>query len=212
MKKYSLLIITILVAAIFLLLYFLLSQPKQHDTRADDHTEIASNNDTFKVHESAWSKKDQEQQQTIKQQDAIITDLMAGQHQTRVELDKSKSLAQRLANDIRGYNQDTGVYGRKLDSLINQVDNLTFLLGQYQQYSDSLNVVNEEQRDKYDALLTERAKIYSELRTNYDKVYKEYDQVFKVNKSMQKDLRRERLKTKIAAVLGLVAAGFMLMK
>ena len=164
------------------------------------------------AHEGAAAKLDQRLTDSIMQLNVTITDLKAGQKQTRVELDKSKNLAQRLASEIRGYNQDTGVYGRKMDSLVTQVESLTFLLNQYEQYSDSLNTVNAQQQGRYDSLLTARAKIYSELRTNYDKVFSEYNKVFKENKSTQKDLRRERLKTKIAAVLGLVAAGFMIMK
>lgn len=206
------LLIILLCSSVIVLLYFLLSQGKPHETRTSDHAEVITNNDTFKVHEAAWAKKDQEQQQTIRQQDAIIKDLMAGQRATRQELDKSKNLAQRLANEIRGYNHDTGVYGRKMDSLVTQVESLTFLLTQYEQYSDSLNTVNVQQQNRYESLLTERAKIYSELRTNYDKVYSEYNKMFNENKSAQKDLRRERLKTKIAAVFGLVAAGFMIIK
>ena len=205
-------IYTILTIAAIVLVIFLLLPDKHHETRTTDHAEIVTNNDTFKVHEAAWSRKEQGYLQSLKQQDAIITDLMAGQRQTRVELDKSKNLAQRLASEIRDYNQDTGVYGRKMDSLVQQVESLTFLLNQYEQYSDSLNTINAQQQGRYDSLLTERANIYSELRTNYDKVFSEYNKVFKENKSTQKDLRRERLKTKIAAVLGLVTAGFMIMK
>jgi peptidoglycan hydrolase CwlO-like protein len=209
MKK-TLYIILVIAAIVFLIFLFLPDKP--HETRSTDHAEVVTSNDTFKVHEAAAAKREQHLQDSIKQLNALINDLKAGQKQTRQELDKSKNLAQRLANDIRGYNQDTGVYGRKMDSLIGQVDNLTFLVGQYEQYSDSLNTVNAQQQGKYDSLLTERAKIYSELRTNYDKVFSEYNKVFKENKSTQKDLRREKLKTKIAAVLGLVAAGFMIMK
>ena len=209
-NKHAIIVGALIVVAICIAL--LLLSDKHHETRSTDHAEVVANNDTFKVHEKEWAKKDQEQQQTIRQQDVIIKDLMAGQHQTRSELDKSKNLAQRLANEIRGYNQDTGVYGRKMDSLVTQVESLTFLLTQYEQYSDSLNTVNAQQQGRYESLLTERAKIYSELRTNYDKVFSEYNKVFAENKSTQKDLRRERLKTKIAAVLGIVAAGFAIMK
>lgn len=205
-------LIILLSASVIVLLYFLLSQGKPHETRATDNAEVVTGNDTLKAHEAEWAKKEQVYIDSLKKTNALITDLKAGQKQTRQELDKSKNLAQRLANEIRGYNQDTGVYGRKMDSLVTQVESLTFLLTQYEQYSDSLNTVNTQQQDRYESLLTERAKIYSELRTNYDKVYSEYNKVFKENKSAQKDLRREKLKTKIAAVLGLVAAGFMIMK
>ena len=205
-------IYTILTIAAIAFVIFLLWPDKQHDTGTADHADIVTNNDTFKMHEGASAILDQRLTDSIKQLNVVITDLKAGQKQTRVELDKSKNLAQRLASEIRGYNQDTGVYGRKMDSLVTQVESLTFLLNQYEQYSDSLNTVNAQQQGRYDSLLTARAKIYSELRTNYDKVFSEYNKVFKENKSTQKDLRRERLKTKIAAVLGLVAAGFMIMK
>lgn len=205
-------LIILLSAGVIVLLYFLLSQGKPHETRSVDRDQIIADRDTLNVHAAAWAKKDQAQQDSIRNLNVVITDLKAGQKQTRQELDKSKNLAQRLANEIRGYNQDTGVYGRKMDSLVIQVESLTFLLTQYEQYSDSLNTVNAQQQGRYELLLTERAKIYSELRTNYDKVYSEYNKVFAENKSTQKDLRRERLKTKIAAVLGLVAAGLMIAK
>lgn len=205
-------IYTILTIAAIVFVIFLLWPDKQHETRETDHAEIVTNNDTLNAHEGVAAKLDQRLTDSIKQLNVVITDLKAGQKQTRVELDRSKNLAQRLASEIRDYNQDTGVYGRKMDSLVQQVESLTFLLNQYEQYSDSLNAVNGQQQGRYDSLLTARANIYSELRTNYDKVFSEYNKVFKENKSTQKDLRRERLKTKIAAVLGLVAAGFMIMK
>jgi chromosome segregation ATPase len=209
MKK-TLYIILAIAAIVFLIFLFLPDKP--HETRDTDHTEIVTNNDTLTVHTTLSALREHGLQDSIKHLNTIIVDLKAGQKQTRAELDKSKNLAQRMANEIRGYNQDTGVYGRKMDSLVEQVESLTFLLGQYEKYSDSLNAANEQQQGKYDSLLTERAKIYSELRNNYDKVYSEYNKVFKENKSTQKDLRREKLKTKIAAVLGMVAAGFMIMK
>lgn len=204
--------IILLGVAVAVLLYFLLSEPKQHDTHALENAALKVENDTLKAHLTASEKRNDSLTHSLRQRDAIIIDLTAGQRQVRQELDKSKNQAQRLANDVREYNKDTGVYGRKMDSLVDQVNNLTYLLRQYEQYTDSLNNINDKQKADYQALLNERAKINSELRSSYDKVYKEYQTVFIENKSMQKTLKREKLKTKIAAVLGLVAGALFIIK
>ena len=204
--------IILLSVTVGILLIFLLLPDKQHDTHAAENANLKIQNERLIADAAASKKKDDSLNLNIRQQDTVIKDLIGGQYQTRQELDKSKTLAQRYASEIREYNKDTGVYGRKMDSLVNEVDKLVYLLNQYEAYADSLNSINDKQKADYQALLSERARLNTELRNSYDKVYKEYQTVFNENKSMKKSLKREKLKTRIAAVLGLVAAGIMILK
>lgn len=199
------------VIAILFLLWTLFSDKPQPDSHVSDSIQLKADNDTLKTHLAISDKKVSDLQQSIGQQDIIIKDLYADRDAIRSQLDKTKSDAQRLADELKG-KQDTTAYGRKVDSLINQVQSLIGKLNLYEQKNDSLTAANEEQVEKYQALLNERNTIFSEMRHTYDDAIQKYKVLFNDDQKREKDLRKQKLKSKIAAALALIAAGLFIAK
>lgn len=191
-----------LIVALAICIAFLFWPDKQHDTHNTQRADVIADHDTLKAHGAKSDRIIDSLNKSIAGKDSAIISLKAGQQQTRKELDKKTTEANRLAGEIKAINKDTGYLARKVDSLIEQVQSLTFLLVQYEQSSDSLNTANEQMKISYEARDKEKDKAKAELQTAYDKLFKAYQTLFAETTSLQKDLRRQKLKTKIAAVLG----------
>jgi len=206
--------IIILICIALVLAWLLLYQGKDHDTHQSDYKEVVQLRDSFNRYEAGVVKNIEERNQTIRRQDSIIKDLMAERDAVRKDLDKSTNQAYRLTQELKAYKsaKDTSEYGRKFDSLLAEVENLTYLYTSYKQYSDSLTVVTGQQRQQLDSVINARAALYAELRRNYEQVNTKYVSLFNDYKDARKDIKRERLKTKVAAVLAIVAGGLMILK
>lgn len=200
------------VVALAICVAFLLWPDKQHDTHASQHADFVADHDTLKVHEPVSAHIVDSLKQTVTQQDAVIKDLMSGQAQTERKLNAKTAEVRTYIAQIREINQDTGFFGHMLDSLQQQVESLTFLVAQYEQYADSINNVNDSVRVNYEAIIKEKDKAKAELQAAYDKLYKGYQDLFADTGKMMKDLRRQKLKTKVAAVLGAAGAVILLLK
>lgn len=132
---------------------------------------------------------------------------------TRRELDKTKLIANRLASEVKSLQpEDTSEYSHKVDSLIIQSDNLTYLIHSYEQAVDSLSNLYDQQKITYENMISDKVKINELIRTSYDKVKTSYDGLYTDYGKLSKSLKRERLKTKVAAVIGLAAIGFLIAK
>jgi len=92
------------------------------------------------------------------------------------------------------------------------VNNLNFFLVQYEVYTDSLNRVNAALRANYETESAEKDKRIAALQVAYDNLFKAYQQLFADSRNLAKDLKRQKLKTKIAGVLGAAAAVLGLIK
>jgi hypothetical protein len=204
--------IIILAIAVAILLYWLLSGGKDHDTHASDHAQVIATYDTVKAHDAISARIIDSLSKNKDQQDIIIKDLMSGQEQYKGKLNKKAAEVSTLVAQIREINQDTGYFGHLLDSLERQVESLTFLLIHYEQNADSLNNANAAQKDNYEAIIKEKDKAKAELQAAYDQLYRLYDKLFKDYTGARKDNKRERLKTKIAALLALVVGGAAVLK
>jgi DNA repair exonuclease SbcCD ATPase subunit len=209
-KKYWIIGLSIVVGTV--LLYFLLHEPKPTDSHKDDHADIIATNDTLKAHDIVYDKiidslkKDNDQLKTANKS------LITGQAQTERKLNAKAYEVKTLVAQIREINQDTGFFGHLLDSLQGQVESLSFLLVQYEQYADSINSVNAAQQGNYEAIILEKDKRYNELKGAYDKLLTAYKELFNDYAKNQKSVRRERLKTKIAAILAMVAGAAAVLK
>lgn len=209
-KNYWLVIIV--AAGIAILLLFLLHGDRHHDTHADQHADVVADHDTLKAHGADYARANDSLTKEIIQLKDENKSLQQGQATTRRQLDAKSAEVKTLVAQIRGYNQDTGYFGHLLDSLEEQVQSLTFLVTQYEQYADSINNVNDSMKIGYDAVIKEKDKRITELQAAYDKLFKAYQQLFAESTSLQKDLRRQKLKTKIAGVLGIAAGVLALLK
>ena len=211
MKK-NYIIIALIAIGVAFLLYLMLRDPKPTDSHKADHTDVIATNDTIKAHDLISARIIDSLKLNISQQDIIIKDLMNGQEQTQSKLNAKASEVKTLVEQIRSYNQDTGYFGHLLDSLQNQVGSLTFLVVQYEAYADSINNTTAAQKGNYEAMLAEKDKRQEELKAAYDKLFKAYTELFADNAKAQKTVRRERLKTKIAALLALIGGAAAVVK
>jgi DNA repair exonuclease SbcCD ATPase subunit len=205
-------IIGALVIIALILLYFLLHDPKPTDSHKGDHAEVIAVNDTLKAHDAIYTRIIDSLKKDNRQLDSANKSLVKGQVQSERKLNAKAHEVRTLVEQIREINQDTGYFGHLLDSLKEQVESLSFLLVQYEQYADSINTVNAAQNANYDAIILEKDKRYNELKAAYDKLLTAYKNLFSDYAKSQKTVRRERLKTKIAALLALIGGAAAVVK
>lgn len=208
-RSYILIILLSLVLAVCI--FFLLQPDKDHDTHASDHAQVIANDDSIRSHKAIYLFIIDSLNKNIAQQDAIIKDLMAGQEQTKGELNKKAAEVKSLAAQIKVTNKDTSL-NSKIDSLVNLVNNLNFFLVQYEVYTDSLNRVNAALQANYETKDQEKDKRIAELQAAYDSLFKAYQALFADSRVMAKYLKKQKLKTKIVGVLGAAAAVLGLIK
>jgi len=205
--------IAALCLAVIVLLWFILHEPKQTDSHKDDYARVIGERDSFKVHEVAGLRKIDSLESAGRSKDSAISALRTEQTITRKALDKYSATAFRLAGEVKELRKgDTSEFAGKCDSLAEQAQNFAYLYQQYKDYSDSLSVQVEQQKADYATALNEQKKLYTELKTKYDGLMQAYTDLFKDYTSAKKTVKRERLKTKIAALLALIAVGAAVLK
>lgn len=205
-------IIGVLIVAVGVLLYFLLSGGKDHDSHKDEHTQAVANNDTLKVHDVQYRKIIDSLSIDNYRLDSANKSLKQGQSLTRRQLDLKTAEVKSLAKEVQHNNKDTGYQAARIDSLVDEVENYSFLLAQYESYADSINTVMDSLKINDAAIVKEKDKRLAELQVSYDQLYRLYDNLFKDYTSARKSIKREKLKTRIAALLALVAGGAAIMK
>lgn len=206
MSKNTFLIISWCIIAV--LLAFLFWPDKQHNLHEDHHADVIVEYDTIKAHDALSAHVIDSLNKTISGKDSAIKSLKAGQASTRKQLDLKTAQVTQLVAEIREYNKDTGFFGHLLDSLKEQAVNLAYLVAQYEEYSDSINKENDSLRVALNTKDSEKDKRLTEVKAAYDKLLKAYTELFGTTRGLLKDLKRQKLKTKIAGVLG--AAGVVL--
>jgi hypothetical protein len=196
-----------LAVALVIVLYLLLSDscskaPKDHTIEKEM---IEKGNKMLRDSLELLKQFDAQKTQDIAAKDSAIREIRKIAEVRKIELNKSRSTALQLRNELRGYREkDTGYVNQRIDDLLNEVDNLTFLLNDYIRAVDSLSIAIDEQKSNYESLATKRAELLTQMRTQYETVYAGYNNLFSTNQGLQKSLKREKLKTKIAAVIALV--------
>jgi DNA repair exonuclease SbcCD ATPase subunit len=211
MKK-NIIIIALIAIVAAVLLYLIVHEPKQQENHAAEHADIVAANDSLKAHSTFSAHVIDSLKKCNHTLDSANKSLIKGQTQTERKLNAKANEVKTLLEQIREINQDTGYFGHLLDSLQGQVESLTFLVVQYEQYADSINNVNAAQKVNYEAIILEKDKRYTELKAAYDKLLKAYTELFSDYAKSQKTVRRERLKTKIAALLALIGGAAAVVK
>jgi hypothetical protein len=209
MNKNYLIIGLLVVLAVCL--FFLLQPDKDHDIHASEHAQVVANDDSVKSHKAQYLYIIDSLNKDNAQLNALVKDLMAGQEQYKGDLNQKAAEVKTLAAQIKVMNKDTALIA-KVDSLVNLVGNLNYFLVQYEVYTDSLNRVNAALKANYEAKDLEKDKHIAELQSAYDNLFKAYQQLFADSRVMAKDLKRQKLKTKIVAVLAGAAAVLGLVK
>lgn len=201
--KHWIILISVVVAAV--LLYMLLKEPKPIDSHSDDRARITAERDSFKVREKAGLHKIDSLETTAKRKDSVIDRLKNEQATTRKALDKTTTLATRLAHEVKELQKgDTSELGRKCDSLAEEAISFKFLYEQYKAYSDSITVRLDSSKADNAAAMAELKRLYDELKQKYDHLFDGYNTLYEDLRSANKTIKRERLKTKIAALIGLI--------
>lgn len=210
-KKHLIVIVSIVVAA--LLLWLIFREPKHIDSHGDDKSRLTAERDSFQVHEATGLHKIDSLESASRRKDSAINQLKAEQTTTRKALDKTTATANRLAGEVKVLRRsDTSEFGRKCDSLAEEAMSFKFLYEQYKAYADSLTTVMDSRSDDYVKALEERRKLYDELKQKYDHVYDGYSTLYEDLRSANRTIKRERLKTKIAALLGLIGGAAAVFK
>lgn len=211
MKKNLIIIGLIILAGVQL--YFLLSEPKQPDSHANDYTMVQEDNKQLKAHRDSGLKIIDSLQFVISQRELVVSQLEEQLAGYRIDLDKSSAKAVQLANDIKTLQRpDTSIADRKCDSLAIEAENFAYLYNAYKRYVDTLTATTNKSIIDYQAAMNEQKKLYDELQAKYDQLYRLYDNLYKDYNTGQKSLRRERLKTKIAALLALIGGAAAVIK
>lgn len=204
-------LIGILVVAVAILLYFLLSDSKEPDSHTTDNAIVQSDNKIIIAQRDAGLKKIDSLLRDVVKRDTLIDSLKKELSFTRRDLDKTTAKAVQLAREIRQL-KDTSGRADKCDSLAIEAENFAYLYNAYKEYVDSLTSMTNKSTADYQAALNEQKKLYDELYSKYEQLYRLYNVLFKDHQQAGKKLRREKLKTKVAALLGLVGAGVIILK
>jgi uncharacterized coiled-coil DUF342 family protein len=210
-KKYW--IIGLLIIAAGFLLWLLLRDPKPVDSHKAEYDKVVAENKTFKENEVTTLQYIATLIASAKQKDSINAVLKAEKAATQREADKYAATSARLAKEAKELRRgDTSEFARKCDSLAEAAINFKFLYEQYKQSSDSLASQMDSRDEDYVKALEERRKLYDELKAKYTSLYDSYTTLFVDYAKVQKTVRRERLKTKIAALLALIGGAAAVLK
>lgn len=205
--------IGVLILGVIVLLYFILHEPKQTDSHKPDYDLVQNDKKILQEQRNAGLHKIDSLEAVNRSKDSVIAVLKAEKATTQKQLDKTTASAIRLANEVNVLRKgDTSEFGRKCDSLAEQAQNFAYLYNQYKEYSDSLTNIMETQKGDLSTSKAEQKRLYDELFEKYEQLYKLYDNLYKDYSSVKKTVKRERLKTKIAALLALIAGGTAVIK
>lgn len=209
--RYKYWIIGGLVLLALVLLYSLLHEPKPLDSHKSDYDKVLAENKAFQQREAERLRVIDSLQKGIGKRDTLIGELKSQLSGYRRDLDKSTAKATQLAKEIKAL-KDTSINGRRCDSLANEALNFAWLYEQYKSSSDSLATVVDKNNEDYVRALEERRLMYNELKRQHDQLLESYKALFADYAKAQKSVRKERLKTKIAALLALVGGSAAVLK
>lgn len=210
MKKTLIIIALVIVAGV--LLYWLLADPKQPDNHTADYDLVHADNKLLQESQTAGQKKIDSLEFALSQRELVIGQLEEQLAGYRKDLDKSTAKAVQLAKEIQTMKGDTSERDSKCDSLAIEAQNFAYLYNAYKSYVDTLTATTNKSLADYQAALNEQKRLYDELQTKYDQLYRLYDVLYKDDLTRQKSLKREKLKTKIAALLALIGGAAAVVK
>lgn len=208
-NKHAIIVGVLIVLAI--LLAFLLIDSKPVDTHATDNAIVQADNKIIIRQRDSGLKVIDSLKEDVVKRDTLIRELKSQLSFTRRDADKYKANVVRLSNEIKQL-KDTSANGRRCDSLASEALNFAFLYEQYKANGDSLSAVVDKNSEDYVKALEERRRMYDELYIKYEQLYRLYNALYADHQQAGKKLRREKLKTKVAAVLGGALAVLALLK
>lgn len=210
MAKY--IFISILVIGAAILLYFLLHEPKQPDSYKYGYEQAETDLKIVKEQRDVGLHKIDSFEQDAKRRDTLENRLVIEKSYYRKEGDKSEAKVLQYAKEIKELRQQGTSMPDKCDSLAIEAENFAYLYNAYKAYSDSLTKVVDSNKVNSDVVKAEYKRLYDELYTKYEGLSKINEHVYADYLSARKSLKRERLKTKIAALLALMGGAAAVLK
>jgi hypothetical protein len=202
-----------LAIALAVCLAFLLWPDKPVDSHKTDNDIVQADNKIIIEQRNAGLKKIDSLEKGITKRDSLIEKQATELSIYRHDLDKSTAKAVQLAKEIKVLKQtDTTELGRKADSLADVAINFAWLYEQYKASSDSLSILVDKNNEDYINAMNTQRKMYDELFVKHQYLLTTYNALFKDYQQAGKKLRREKLKTKVAALLGGALALITLLK
>lgn len=198
---------------VIILIYFLLSGNKPIESHKTESDNLSKEYKELRDSMAEAKRRDFIQQKVIISQDSAIRSIRSNNEVTRKELDKTKIVAQRLAKEIKFTQpEDTSVYAHKVDSLVSKNQDLIELNDQYVTAVDSLNKIVDQQKSTYEqrindqvALVNSMSKAATNCNTAYNGLNADYSK-------LGKQVRREKVKTKVAALIALAETAIIIFK
>jgi hypothetical protein len=201
-----------LAVCVIVLLYFLLSNGKQPDSHKYEYEQAQTDLKIVRSQRDSGLHIIDSLEHDAKRRDTIENRLTIEKSYYRKEGDKSEAKVLQYAREIKELRQQGAAMPDKCDSLAIEAENFAYLYNAYKSYSDSLAKVVDSSKADYISALAEQKRLYNELYTKYEQLSKFYDILYKDNADTQKRLRREKLKTKIAALLALIGGAAAVLK
>jgi cell division protein FtsB len=205
--------IALIVIGAAILLYFQLHDKPLPDSHNDDYNRIVNINKAFQKREDSLLRRSDSLERSGRSKDSVIAALKAEKKATQKEADKYAASATRLAKEVKELRKgDTSEFAHKCDSLAEQAQSFAFLYEQYKSYSDSLTAVMDSQGEDYAAALSEQKRLYAKLKVMYEGLEQISEKVYRDYQASRKTIKREKLKTKLAALLGLIGGAAAVLK
>lgn len=201
-----------LAVCVIVLLYFLLSNGKQPDSHKYEYEQAQTDLKIVRSQRDSGLKIIDSLEHDAKRRDTVENRLTIEKSYYRKEGDKSEAKVLQYAHEIKELRRQGAAIPDRCDSLVIEAENFAYLYNAYKTYSDSLSRVVDSSKTDYMSALAEQKRLYNELYTKYEQLSKFYDILYKDNADTQKRLRREKLKTKIAALLALIGGAAAVLK
>ena len=162
--------IALLLIAVAILLYFLLSDSKEPDSHTADNAIVQADNKIILAQRDAGLRKIDSLEKDALKWGALADSLKKELSFTRRDLDKTTARAVQLAREIRQLKDTTGK-SDKCDSLAIEAENFAYLYNAYKTYADSITSMTNKSTAYYQAALSEQKRLYDELYMKYEHLY-----------------------------------------
>jgi chromosome segregation ATPase len=192
----------LLAAVAIFLLILLLSGNKPIDSHASEAAALKKENAELSDRISREQKVHDSLHAEIRQKDSAVAALRVQQKVTANELVKTKGKVQNLADEVKELSRlDTTYLARKADSLQQYTRDLIMLNDAYVEFTDSLNSLVDRNKADYERLISDKDKLFNQVNAARERCAEDYAGLKKDYDKLGKKLKRNKLLTKVTAVL-----------
>lgn len=201
-----------LVAVVVILVILLLTDSKPVDSHKAEYEQLQNQYGIVVAQNEAAAQTKEVLYAELGRRESIEQALNAQLAIYRYDLDKSTSKAVNLAQDIKRLKSDTTEKDTKCDDLADEVLQYAQLYEHYKGLADSLQDNTDSFKLAYQGANVKIQSLYDNLYASYTRLHDAYVSLISDQATLNKSLRRQKLKTKIAAILGILGTGAALIK